>query len=482
MDRFQKRLREIAEEAAALRDELRGLAEADELSEEQESRFAELAADEGPLERLAAEKADIEKRMQVLKAADDLAHIEEGEDRTGRVHYMKRVETKDFDVARSTVQERRDVALKILETEARNTSLDDASATQVEKMVRRGKKVVGGEVVYDGDEIAKRLILTEKPAYRSAFVKGIQSSNPIFDADEARAVEELRAQSLTTTEGGFGVPVLIDPTIILTTGAADVPILRVSRVETITNNVWKGVSSAPASWSYDAEGAAVSDDAITLAQPVVTAYTARAFIPYSIEIGQDYPMFAEEMRRVIEQGYLDLIAQQSMTGSGAAPLGIFTAIDANASQEVLVTTSGQLSAEDVFTAWNALGERYRSRASWFSSVSVESEIRQSASNNAGLYSVDLTASGLRNVNGRPWYLSDYAPAFTGTTGTVNLLVVGDFSNYVIAQRAGMNLELVPHLFDVTNNRPTGQRGWFAWARHGMDSVNDAGFVLLKNSS
>jgi predicted phage gp36 major capsid-like protein len=44
----------------------------------------------------------------------------------------------------------------------------------------------------------------------------------------------------------------------------------------------------------------------------------------------------------------------------------------------------------------------------------------------------------------------------------------------------MNLELVPHLFDVTNNLPTGSRGWFAWARFGGNSVNDRAFRLLQN--
>jgi predicted phage gp36 major capsid-like protein len=60
-------------------------------------------------------------------------------------------------------------------------------------------------------------------------------------------------------------------------------------------------------------------------------------------------------------------------------------------------------------------------------------------------------------------------------------VVGDFSNFVIAQRAGMTVELVPHLFGVTNGRPLGARGWFAYARHGFDSVNDAAFRLLQNT-
>ena len=60
----------------------------------------------------------------------------------------------------------------------------------------------------------------------------------------------------------------------------------------------------------------------------------------------------------------------------------------------------------------------------------------------------------------------------------NLLVYGDFSQYVITQRVGSSLELIPHLFGA-NRRPTGQRGAWLWARYGADSINDAAFRMLK---
>ena len=249
---------------------------------------------------------------------------------------------------------------------------------------------------------------------------------------------------------------------------------------TITTDNWKGVSSAGVSWSYDAELTEVSDDAPTLAQPSIDVYSARGFIPYSIEIGQDYPGFAEEMRRLLDQGYVDLVAKQSMTGT--TPVGIFTAIDATAASEVSVTTDGALGAVDILKVWSALPERYRSRATWVMHTSVENEIRKFAADSDGAYyTVNLAAGGVGTLMGRPIVVSDYAPAFTGTTGAANILVVGDFSNFVIAQRAGMTVELVPHLFGVTNGRPLGARGWFAYARHGFDSVNDAAFRLLQNT-
>ena len=54
--------------------------------------------------------------------------------------------------------------------------------------------------------------------------------------------------------GGFGIPVFIDPSIILTSGAADAPILQLARVVQTTGDAWKGVSSQGVSWSFDAGG------------------------------------------------------------------------------------------------------------------------------------------------------------------------------------------------------------------------------------
>ena len=97
------------------------------------------------------------------------------------------------------------------------------------------------------------------------------------------------------------------------------------------------------------------------------------------------------------------------------------------------------------------------------------------------FTVNMLADGTDQLTGRPVITSDYAPAFTGTTGAANYAVVGDFSNFLVAQRAGMTVELVNHLFDPTTARPTGQRGWFAFARHGFDAVNSNGFRLIANS-
>ena len=149
---------------------------------------------------------------------------------------------------------------------------------------------------------------------------------------------------------------------------------------------------------------------------------------------------------------------------------------------VVVTTAGSLGAIDVRNAWATLPERYRSRATWVMSPTIEAKIR--AFGNAlalSDFTVNLLADGTSNLTGRPVVVSDYAPAFTGTTGAENFAIVGDFSRFLIVQRAGMTVELVNHLFDTSTGRPTGQRGWFAFSRHGFDQVDPNGFRLIANS-
>ena len=376
------------------------------------------------------------------------------------------------DVRSASQMELRDAALAMLDRDGKDLAVRQGD--HVEKLLR----TKNGNT--DGTVIAKRMLLTENDAYRSAFAKAVTSAAPAWTTEEARAISEFRAMSGgTDTAGGFGVPVLIDPSIILTSGAAAAPVLDLARIVTITTDEWKGVSSAGVSWSYDSEGAETSDDSPTLAQPTVPVYTARGFIPYSIEIGEDYPSFAAEMRRLLDAGYIDLVAQQTITGS--TPTGIFTALDATTNVEVVVTTDGLFGAVDLLKVWKSLPERYRGNATWIMSTDVENEIRTFSANDTGAYyTVNLTQGGIGNLFGRPVRTTDYAPEFTGTTGAANILVVGDFSNFLVAQRAGMSIELIPHLFGTTNGRPTGQRGWFAYARHGFDSVNDLGFRLLQN--
>lgn len=372
----------------------------------------------------------------------------------------------------------RDRALRVLESRSATAHLRSDEKDQVDRLVRKST------------DLARRLLITENDDYRNAWMKLVTNPNGhiTLSDEERRAVaawEEYRAMSIgTTTAGGYGVPVLIDPSIILTAQGSGNPFLAICKSREIATNKWKGVSSAGVSWSFDAEASAVSDDSPTLGQPEVEVHMARGFIPYSIEVGMDYPSFADEMATLLAEGYDELLVDKFSRGSGTGePKGILTALDANTNVEVVSTSDGAFVSDDVYKVWKSLPQRYRRNASWMMSVDVNNRIRQFGTANVfHAYTENLPAEWADTLFGKQVYESPYFPDFTGTTGAENRLVVGDFSNYLIVRNGGMSVELVPHLVDVTNNRPTGQRGWFAYARIGGNSVNDLAFRLLQNQA
>jgi HK97 family phage major capsid protein len=386
------------------------------------------------------------------------------------------------DTRRLTNPEARDKALRVLDSRDA-ADLSDAQKTQVEKMLRR-------------DTItARRILVTENEDYRSAWMKMVTDVHPVLTPEENRAVQawyEFRALGdWTTTAGGFGIPVFIDPSIILTAQESGNPFLSIAKQVTVNTNQWKGVSSAGVTWAFQTEAAATTDNSPTLAQPTVLVHMARGFIPYSIEVGMDYPGFASEMSTLLAQGYDELLVQKFTNGSGTGePKGILTAISAVSGDRVkLASGTGLLTAADPYAVWKALPQKYRRNASWLMSIGVNNGIRQlGAANVFHGYTVNLPEGWADQLFGKPVYESAYMPdTTTWTTTAEGQAIVGDFSNFVIARNGGMSVELVPQLFSqLTAGQgqatPTGQRGWFAYARIGSDSSNTAGFRLLVANS
>jgi HK97 family phage major capsid protein len=330
---------------------------------------------------------------------------------------------------------------------------------------------------------ARRSIATSDPAYVPAFgkliAKGAEAALILTD-DERRAVAavaaetEERAASTTNTAGGYAIPQLLDPTVVLTNDGVVDPIRSISRVVTGTSNVWTGINSAGVTASWDGEGVEVSDDAPTLGQPTITAYKGAAWIPFSIEIGMDWVGLAEEAVRLFADAKMRLEGAAFATGSGSQPKGIVTALDATTYAEVLPTTDGSFGIEDIYKVFNALPPRFRPNASWIMSLSAFNRVRNFSTSSPGTFTVDLTQGYKFAILGRPAFeCSGMADITTLTTGASNLLVVGDFRNYVIFDRIGASMELVPHLFSTGNGRPTGQRGWYGYFRTGADLVTSS---------
>lgn len=329
--------------------------------------------------------------------------------------------------------------------------------------------------------IARLVLHTSSPAYMRAWCKKARDPQGAdFTAEERLAwqqAEAFRAMSLSDSAGGYLVPFQLDPTVIITGDISVSEIRRVARQVVATGDVWNGVSSGAVSWSWDAEGAEVSDDATTFAQPSIPINTARGFVPISMEALADEANVTATVAELLAEGRTDLEAAAFVTGSGAGqPTGIVTALTGTASE---LTAAGTASfvLDDLYDVHGALAARYRRMASWLGNTLTYNLIRQFDTSGGGGFWTNLGNGTPELLLGRQ-VLEAEDMAGTLTTGS-KILVFGDFRNYVVADRVGMTVEFIPHLFHTSNNRPSGQRGWFASYRTGADSVNDGAFRMLK---
>jgi len=371
--------------------------------------------------------------------------------------------------------------------------LDVARAKgHIEKLLRTQNKN------FDGEKFARWMLATESEEYRSAFAKVVQGGQVFLTEAEGRAlqlVNELRATMNITTDaqGGFGIPVLIDPTIILTGQGTPNPFWDIARVENISTDEWKGITSAGATSYWTTEGVTFTDGGPTLASPTVTTKKLTTLVKYTFEFQGDYPNWASEMAGIMAASREEALVQAFTQGLGntAQPQSIVTGLEANAAtSKVMVATDGALFPADFYALWEALPVKYRGNARWMWATSAENRIRgfsQGSSAADANFTVNLTQSAIPNLFGRPIHANDYMDAAVGSGGSTSAsditpAILGDWRNFLIANRVGATIETVQHLIDTTSGLPNGTRGTFMWSRVGSGVVNPNGFRYLHQSA
>lgn len=329
--------------------------------------------------------------------------------------------------------------------------------------------------------IARMCLATSSPEYLRAWSKMASNRGHMVTKEEQSALE--RAMSLTDSAGGYLVPFQLDPTVIISSNGSRNQIRQVARQVVATGDTWNGVSSGAVSWSWDAEAAEVSDDTTTFTQPSITVHKAAGFVPISIEALEDEANVTAEVARLLAFGKDTLEAEAFVTGTGSGqPTGIVTALTGTAS-EINAATDDTFALADVYRLDEALPARHRAGAAWLANRAIYNDVRQFDTSGGAALWERLGADVPPLLLGRPALEAEAMDTIT-TTGAVSnyVLVLGDFSNYVIADRIGMAIEFIPHLFSTGNNRPSGQRGWYAHYRVGADSVLDGAFRMLDVAS
>lgn len=435
-----------------------------------EAAQAEWDAGQEYLIAARAELEDLEARAQIV------GQLRNGVGRRGDAPNFIRpaADITSINAVTASNAEVRDAAMRAIE---------DADKSYLGKLSGRSTALdralnVGESDDYSSDLVARSIVATSTPDYQSAFLKGINGQSAEWTQAEAAAFRDARNASLTGNEGGFGVPTLIDPTVIITSGQTSSALINAANVIPVTTSAWKGVSAPEAVWSMDAEGAEVSDDSPTFAQPSITIQKPQGWLPYTVELGQDYPGWANQAGRLLSHGYQTIVAKQAAIGTGVSPetTGIFV----GATSTVNVGTDNTFVAADVDAAYAAVPEDFRMNGSWVMDVSTENTIRAFGSGTAtSRFTVDQTKDGITLLNGKPVILTDHAPDFSATTDGSKHLVFGDMEYFIIAQRLGMSLTAVQVVMGA-NQRPTGQSGLYAIARFGTGVANPGAFRLLKN--
>lgn len=338
----------------------------------------------------------------------------------------------------------------------------EKNRAHIERLLEADAGAQDDETVdFESSVLARRIILTGSPQYRRAFGKYLSFAGLTTSEQQVLSRAERALNITTDAQGGYAIPFFLDPSIILTSDGTVNPLRSISRVETITGNEWRGITSEGITASYDAEAQEVSDDTPTIGQPVANVQKAQAFVPFSIEVGQDWAGMQSELARLLQVAKDDLEAEKFMIGVGAAsnePEGLLV----GATETVVTAGAGAFVDDDLFALEAALPERFLARASILGSRFAFTRIRQFDTNGGAAFWVDLRDGLPPGVIGYPAYVQSFLDA--SLTGGSQLLVLGDFSQFLIVDRVGLNIEVIPHLFGP-NRRPTGQRGLYAYWRN-----------------
>ena len=331
----------------------------------------------------------------------------------------------------------------------------------------------------DAESLARYVLVHGSAEYRSAFKSWLRSAAkgnaPVLSQAEAEAVRA--SMSLTSTNGGYALPTLLDPTLIKTGTLTKNPIRNIARVVSGTQDKWNGVTVGNVTTAWKAEASAFTDGSPTTGAVQIDAAMLTAYVTGSYEIFQDSNLL-QQLPGLIGEAIDMAEGAAFVSGSGSdAPKGVITAVSGTAGSLVTCTTRGTFnstSGVDTLALFNALPSRYEDSATWVMNKVTYLSVAQQTFGTAGGKIIDMTNQN--QILASPVVR---ASTVTSTTTSGNILaVLGDFSQFIVYDRLGVNVEMIPN---VTNSSgvPTGQRGLVAYKRVGSDVSDVNAFRLLK---
>lgn len=356
--------------------------------------------------------------------------------------------------------------------------IDPTKATALEAMLARVVEEKPGT-------LAQRYLECSGPLYERAFGKYAMAGSDSLTVQERAA---LGTYSNSGADGGYAIPVTLDPSLVPTSDLEMTDLRQISRVVSITGKEWNGVTSGGISASRIGENTAITGTSPTLAQPRIVPTAVKVVIPFSVEVDGDWGQLGSEMAREIADAKVNEEASTFTTGTGdgaTGPQGIERMADTSI---IWTQASGSFGVEDIYAcetdtstgaSGNPLGERFRKNASFLANKSIYNKIRQLSVGATGEGSVwvrGLAGGRGSELIGYPAYENSVMDAAIANGN--DILIFGDFRYFVIVDRVGMSVEFVPHMVDG-DGKLTGQRGIFAWWRNGSRIMSSNAFRKLR---
>jgi HK97 family phage major capsid protein len=453
------------------------------LEEEASALRARVSAGEdndGTRERLANVERGVERKdVELAELKGELGQALTEAMARGEVH----TETAEFPVPRQSREpvehgqhvRVRDGAMRTIERHVKGGNLTAQAADRVDGVLRGGDAGLGLDAAY--------IEAAGSPEYERAFHKLLRFGDGAvlrMTPEEQQAVQKVnRAEEMRTAltvgsgaGGGFALPITVDATINLSSNGAINPIRALADVRTMSTRELRLVTSDGVIAQYQAEAAEAIDNSPVLAQPTLIAQRATSFVPFSFEVDQDWSSVAAELAQLIADAKDVLEATKFLLGAGSGssePVGILTIGTTGAlttTQRVLSAGAGAVAIGDVYALKQALGQtRFAQTATWaFNPTRLDAVYRLTPSGSTTEPQIMTDRNG--PLLGRP--TAEWSTMATAVTTGSKWALYGDFKQgYVIGDRLGMTLDIIPHLFGATNRYPTGQRGAFAiWRNDG----------------
>jgi len=332
--------------------------------------------------------------------------------------------------------------------------------------------------------IARHALLTGTDDYVDAFRQYL--NDPMGEG--LRAAQ--RSLTLGTASGGFLLPYVLDPTIVLTSDGSTNPYRVMAEIKNTTSNAWQGVNSAGVQMGWLDEGGQATDNTPTAGQIQIFPKKAAAWVIASFEANAD-TNFADQLPRLLADAK-DILEETAFargtggTGNAGQPRGVLTAL--GTAQRVLSAvgsgtaafTGTAVGVQDVYNLNAALGPRFRMSPSvgWVANITNLNRIRALDQYGGGSFWANLG-------QGLPATLLDKqikeSPSLTQTPGTGTAItaataIFGDWSKFYIVDRIGSTMLFDPLLKGAgTANMPTGNQGWFYYWRVGADVATPNAF-------